>query len=85
LPVATLSNNELSLVYLARTNDTNLSILPECTTDLSSSGGWTHGGITVSNLGTTNIGGTDFARRKATVTPSTNTTRQFLRLKVQSN
>ena len=84
-PVSGFSNNELSLIYVARTNDTNLSIEPERSTDLSSVSGWTNTGITVSNLGITNIGGTDFARRKATVTPATNTTRQFLRLKVQSN
>ena len=84
LPVAALSNNELSLTYLARTNDTNLSILPERTTDLSSANSWTNGGITVSNLGTTNIGGTDFERRKAALS-TTNSVRQFLRLKVKSN
>ena len=83
-PITGYGNNELSLTYVARTNDTNLSILPERTTDLSSSNGWTNGGITVSNLGTTNIGGTDFERRKAVV-PATNPVRQFLRLKVRSN
>ena len=83
-PITGYGNNELSLTYVARTNDTNLSILPERTTDLSSSNGWTNGGITVSNLGTTNIGGTDFERRKAVI-PATSSDRQFLRLKVRSN
>lgn len=80
LPAAGLSNNELSLSYLARTNDTNLTVLPERTTDLTGNSGWTQSGITVSNLGTTNIGGTDFERRKASL-DITNNTRQFLRLK----
>ncbi|NDD82329.1 MAG: hypothetical protein EBZ53_07200, partial [Verrucomicrobia bacterium] len=83
-PVSAYISNELSLTYVARTNDTNLSILPERTTDLSSTNSWTNTGITVSSLGTTNIGGTDFERRKAALS-TTNSVRQFLRLKVKSN
>ena len=84
MPQAASSNNELSLTYFARTNDTNLSIVPERTTDLSSTNSWTNTGITVSSLGTTNIRGTDFERRKAALS-TTNSVRQFLRLKVKSN
>ena len=82
-PIAAYSNNELSLTYLARTNDTNLSIYPERCTDLSASNSWTNTGISVSTLGTTNVDGTTVERRKASVI-STNVTRQFLRIKVTS-
>ena len=81
LPAVAFSNNELSLTYLARTNDTNLSIFPEQTTSLAATNSWTNSGITTSNLGTTNIGGTDFVRRKAVIS-TTNNSRQFLRIKV---
>ena len=82
-PIAAYSNNELSLTYLARTNDTNLSIYPERCTELSASNSWTNTGISVSTLGTTNVDGTTVERRKASVI-STNVTRQFLRIKVTS-
>jgi hypothetical protein len=72
MPVSSFSNNELSLTYLARTDDTSLSILPEVNTDLTSNSGWVssatpNSGITVTNLGTVDISGTTFERRKATV------------------
>jgi hypothetical protein len=83
-PKAAYSNNELSLTYLARTNDTNLSIYPERCTDLSASNSWTNTGISVSTLGTTNVDGNTVERRKASVI-STNVTRQFLRINVTSS
>jgi hypothetical protein len=70
MPVASFSNNELSLTYLARTDDDRLSIFPELSTDLASSSGWSSSEIRVTILGAVEINGTRFERRKAAVTVS---------------
>jgi hypothetical protein len=89
MPVFSFSNNELSLTYLARTDDTSLSILPEVNTDLTSNSGWVssatpNSGITVTNLGTVDISGTTFERRKATVGVDSSGAK-FMRIKTTLN
>ncbi|NCY22775.1 hypothetical protein EBX31_12575 [bacterium] len=79
MPVSSFSNNELSLTYLARTDDSSLSILPEVNTDLSSNNGWVRNGITVTSLGTVDISGATFERRKATISV-TGSTAKFMRI-----
>jgi acetyl esterase/lipase len=84
MPVSSFSNNELSLTYLARTDDTSLSILPEVSTDLVSSSGWSSSGIAVTSLGTVDINGITFERRKATVTAGSSGAK-FMRVKIILN
>ena len=84
LPVPSFSNNELSLTYLARTDDSNLSILPEVNTDLSSNSGWVRNGITVTSLGTVDINGTTFERRKATISLASSGAK-FMRITITLN
>jgi hypothetical protein len=84
MPVSSFSNNELSLTYLARVDDANLSILPEVTTDLGSTSGWVSSGIAVTSLGTVDINGTTFERRKAAVTAGSSGAK-FMRVKIILN
>jgi hypothetical protein len=89
MPVSSFTNNELSLTYLARTDDTSLSILPEVSTDLASNSGWVSSaipksGITVETLGTVDINGTTFERRKATVAIDSSGAK-FMRIKIILN
>jgi hypothetical protein len=89
IPVTSFSNNELSLTYLARTDDTSLSILPEVNTDLTSNSGWVssatpNSGITVTSLGTVDINGTTFERRRATVAVD-GSGAKFMRVKIILN
>ncbi|MFA9196814.1 MAG: immunoglobulin domain-containing protein [Aliarcobacter sp.] len=89
MPVSSFTNNELSLTYLARTDDTSLSILPEVGTDLASNSGWVssaslNSGITVVTLGTVDINGTTFERRKATIAVN-GSDAKFLRIKIILN
>jgi acetyl esterase/lipase len=89
MPVSSFSNNELSLTYLARVDDANLSILPEVTTDLGSTSGWVssaslNSGIAVTILGTVDINGTTFERRRATVAIDS-TGAKFMRIKTILN
>lgn len=89
MPVASFSNNELSLTYLARTDDESLSILPEVNTDLVSGGSWvssanSNSGITVTSLGMVDINGTPFERRKATISV-TSSSKKFVRIAVTLN
>jgi hypothetical protein len=90
MPVSSFSNNELSLTYLVRTDDDRLSILPEVNTDLSSNGAWVssanpNSGITVTTLGTVDIDGTTFERRKAAVTVGSSRGAMFIRIKTILN
>jgi hypothetical protein len=91
MPVSSFSNNELSLTYLARVreDDPSLSILPEVSTDLESNSGWVsseslNSGITITNLGTVDIDGTTFERKKATV-PIDSSGAKFMRIKTILN
>jgi len=84
MPVSSFSNNELSLTYLARTDDTSLSIFPEVSTDLASSSGWSSSGIAVTSLGTVDINGTPFERRKAAVIAGSSGAK-FMRVKIILN
>ena len=89
MPVSSFTNNELSLTYLARTDDTSLSILPAVSTDLASNSGWAssaslNSGITVVTLGTMDINGTTFERRKATIAVN-GSGAKFLRIKIILN
>jgi hypothetical protein len=91
MPVSSFSNNELSLTYLARVHedDPSLSILPEVSTDLESNSGWVsseslNSGITITNLGTVDIDGTTFERKKATV-PIDSSGAKFMRIKTILN
>ena len=89
MPGSSSTNNELSLTYLARTDDTSLSILPEVSTDLASNSGWVssasrNSGITVVTLGTVDINGTTFERRKATIAVN-GSGAKFLRIKIILN
>jgi autotransporter-associated beta strand protein len=81
MPAASLSGSDLVMTYYARTNDTNLSVVPWVNTDLSSSNTWNTNGIIVANIGTLNTNGTILEKRTATV-PQGSDTRKFLRLKV---
>ena len=86
MPVSSFTNNELSLTYLARTDDTSLSILPEVSTDLASNSGWVNSaslnsGITIVALGTIDINGTTFERKKATIAVN-GSDAKFLRIKI---
>jgi acetyl esterase/lipase len=90
MPVFSFSNNELSLTYLARTDDDSLFILPEVNTDLSSNGAWVsstnpNSGITVTTLATVDIDGTMFERRKAVVTVGSSRGAKFIRIKTILN
>jgi len=89
MPAVTFSNNELSLTYLARTDDTSLSVLPEVSMDLTSNSVWIsstnpNSGITVTILGTVDINGTTFERRRATVAIDS-TGAKFMRIKTTLN
>jgi len=84
-PVTTLTTNTngqpaLALTYYARTNDTNLSILPVWNTNLSAPVvGW-ESNVTVITLGTNSTNGLVLERRQATV-PIDSNSKKFLRLK----
>jgi len=89
MPVSGFSNNELSLTYLVRMDDTSLSIFPEVNTDLNSNSSWVssatpNSGITVVTLGTVDLSGTTFERRKATVGVDS-TGAKFMRIKTVLN
>jgi hypothetical protein len=84
LPTASLSGSNLVMTYYARTNDTNLSVVPWTHTNLASSSTWSTNGIIVTNIGTLNTNGTTLEKRTATVPQGTDT-RKFLRLQVLLN
>ena len=79
LPVMQRSGNQLVLNYQVRTNDPQVTVMPETSGDLIATN-WNGAGITISNLGTTNVGGEMLERRSASVPMSG--TRGFLRLRV---
>jgi hypothetical protein len=85
-PVTTLSTDTnglpvLALAYYARTNDTNLSIQPVWSTNLSAPAGNWASNVVVTTLGTTtNTNGLLLERRQATV-PVDSNSKKFLRLK----
>jgi hypothetical protein len=82
LPQSGQSGNRLVLNYQVRTNDPRVLVFPEVATDLSGTG-WASSGITVSNLGTINLGGETLERRSASVLIDGD--RKFLRLRVNQS
>ena len=82
LPQFSQVGNRLVLNYQVRTNDPKVSVTPEASGDLAGTN-WGLSGVTVSNLGTTNVGGETFARRSASV--PMDGSRGFLRLRVMQN
>lgn len=89
-PVTSLAkdtNNQpvLSLVYYARTGDTNLSIQPVWHSNLAvTADAWPSQGVTITSLGTVNTNGLVLERRQATI-PVDSSSRKFLRLKATLN
>jgi len=82
MPSPAISGGNLVLTYYARTNDTNLSVLPQVTTNLGSTSNWGTNGITInSNVATLTTNGTTLQKRTASVPISSNN-KQFLRLRV---
>ena len=74
--------NRLVLNYQVRTNDPAVTVTPEASGDLAATN-WGLSGVTVSNLGTTNVGGETLARRSASV--PMDGSRGFLRLRVMQS
>jgi acetyl esterase/lipase len=82
LPQMKVSGNRLVLNYQVRTNDPAVSVTPEASGDLAGTN-WGLSGVTISNLGSTNVGGETLARRSASV--PINGSRGFLRLRVMQS
>jgi hypothetical protein len=82
LPQLNQAGNRLVLNYQVRTNDPKVTVQPESVTDLAATN-WTSSGITVSTLGSTNVGGETLARRSASV--PMDGSRVFLRLRVMQS
>ena len=82
LPQFSQVGNRLVLNYQVRTNDPAVTVTPEASGDLAVTN-WGLSGVTVSNLGTTNVGGETLARRSASV--PMDGSRGFLRLRVMQN
>ena len=61
LPQFSQAGNRLVLNYQVRTNDPAVTVTPEASGDLAATN-WGLSGVTVSNLGTTNVGGETLAR-----------------------
>ena len=78
LPSINISGPNLVLTYYSRTNS-NVSLTPIVSTDLSNSNNWTNTGITVSTLTTLSTNGITLEKRQAS-TPVTGA-KKFLRLK----
>lgn len=82
LPAMGQSGNRLVLNYQVRTNDPKVTVVPEASGDLGSVS-WASTNVTVSTLGTTNIGGEVLARRSASVPMDGG--RGFLRLRINQS
>ena len=82
LPQFSQAGNRLVLNYQVRTNDPAVTVTPEASGDLAATN-WGLSGVTVSNLGTTNVGGETLARRSASV--PMDGSRGFLRLRVMQS
>ena len=82
LPQFSQAGNRLVLNYQMRTNDPAVTVTPEASGNLAVTN-WGFSGVTVSNLGTTNVGGETLARRSASV--PMDGSRGFLRLRVMQS
>jgi hypothetical protein len=80
MPASQMSNNALVLTYHGRPGTSPVTLVPVVSTDLENSNSWSTFGITVTNLGQTNVNGVTLDRRQASV-PTTDGTRKFLRLR----
>lgn len=80
LPQVSRAGQELSISYLARTNDASLVYRPEAITGLG--GSWNTNNIVTTSTGSTNIGSTTYEMRRSSIN-LTNESKGFLRLKVQ--
>jgi beta-glucanase (GH16 family) len=79
LPSNSISGSNLVLTYFARTNS-NVTLTPVVSTDLSVTNSWTNSGVSVSTLSTTATNGTVLEKRQAT-TPVSGP-KKFLKLNV---
>jgi hypothetical protein len=79
LPSNSISGSNLVLTYFARTNS-NVTLTPVISTDLSVTNSWTNSGVSVSTLSTTTTNGTVLEKRQAT-TPVSGP-KKFLKLNV---
>ena len=84
MPTSQMSNNALVLTYHGRPGSTPVELVPVVSTDLANSNGWGTAGITVTNLGPTNVNGVTLDRRQASV-PTTDGTKKFLRLRATTS
>ena len=81
-PVPSLSGNFFILSYAVRTNDPNLLVIPQVTTNVLDSASWTSNGIATSALFPTNINGTNYQQRSSSV-PTNGALKQYMRIKVE--
>gem|GEM_PF-2835600 len=81
-PVPSLSNNLFILSYAVRTNDPNLIVIPQVTTNILDPMSWTSNGISTSVLFPTNINGTSYQQRSSSILTN-GSMKQFMRIKVQ--
>jgi len=81
LPQMSLSNSSLSISAVIRTNDTNLLVYPEASTDLATPNSWTTSGFTTNTSNQTNVPA-GFQRRQYQFNAGTNP-RAFLKLTIQ--
>ena len=84
MPTSVTSNNTLVLNYHGRPGTTPVELMPVVSTDLANSNSWSTAGITVTNLGPTNVNGVTLDRRQASV-PMNDGTRKFLRLRATTS
>ena len=84
MPTSVTSNNTLVLNYHGRPGTTPVELVPVVSTDLANSNSWTTSGITVTNLGPTNVNGVTLERRQASV-PMTGGASKFLRLRATTS
>ena len=87
IPTSVMSNNTLVLTYHGRPaggGSDPVELVPVVSTDLANSNSWSTAGITVTNLGPTNVNGVTLDRRQASV-PTTDGTKKFLRLRATTS
>lgn len=84
LPRSQMLNNALVLTYQGRPGSTPVELVPVVSTNLSDSNSWGTSGITVTNVGTTNVNGVTLERRQASV-PMNDGARKFLRLRATTS
>lgn len=82
-PSMVSQSNQMTFTFFARTNDTNLSIVPVSGTNLADLASWSSSNLTVVSAGTTNRNGETLAIRRVTVPLTNNPEKRFVRLQVQ--